>query len=97
MDRDEKEEYSELESEYADGVTIARLRAHLKAFSYMTVRWPDEPKKIGPLLVDAFTISAIIKVYDNSSLEGQQKADRMMAKDRQSFCRLAAFVIGKMK
>ena len=71
--------------------TWVNLKGIVDNWQFRFFTWPNDPPDSELLMIDAFTASAMLKVYDAMSVDNQAKFERMVAAGRGSFGKLVGF------
>ena len=77
-----------------DDLAVASYRAlkHVvDHHQFLALVWSSDNSDYDPLLIDAFTADAMVKVYDALSPDNKVKFERVVAKGRGPFYRLVDF------
>jgi len=71
--------------------SLEALKAIVDEHQYRYFTWPNDEPEDEPLLIDAFTASAMMKIYDALNLTNQERFRTRLAKSRVGFGILVNF------
>lgn len=76
--------------------TVESLRSIVKNQGYKFFTWGNDRPDYEPLLIDMFSASAMVQVYDAMNAEHKAKFERMVKASRAQFMKMQTFSTGRL-